>query len=74
MNAKACAPLDLRGNHRPAMLKLWRCTIRQNLRPGEMFPDIELVNENDELKICAWLDTSSKRAAPSARAPLRRLG
>jgi peroxiredoxin len=23
--------------------------MRQNLRPGEKFPDIELVNENDEL-------------------------
>ena len=31
------------------MLKLWRCTVRENLRPGEKFPDIELVNENDEL-------------------------
>ena len=23
--------------------------MRENLRPGEKFPDIELVNENDEL-------------------------
>jgi hypothetical protein len=45
-----CEPalLDLRRNHRAAMLKLRRCTVRQNLRPGEKFPDIELVNENDQ--------------------------
>jgi hypothetical protein len=32
-----------------AMLKLRRCTMRENLLPAEKFPDIELVNENDEL-------------------------
>jgi len=30
------------------MLNLRRWTMRENLRPGEKFPDIELVNENDE--------------------------
>lgn len=48
MNASV-PPLDLRSNHRAAMLKLRRFTMRENLRPGEKFPDIELVNENDEL-------------------------
>jgi hypothetical protein len=42
------ALLDLRRKQRAAMLKLRRCTVRKNLRPGEKFPDIELVNENDE--------------------------
>ncbi len=48
MNASVRS-LDLRSNHQAAMPKLRRCTMRENLRPGEKFPDIELVNENDEL-------------------------
>jgi hypothetical protein len=36
-------------NHRSGMLNVQRCTMRENLRPGEKFPDIELVKENDEL-------------------------
>jgi hypothetical protein len=46
---RACARLTCERNRRAAMLKLRRCTVRKNLRPGEKFPDIELVNENDEL-------------------------
>jgi len=29
--------------------ELRRCTMRENLQPGEKFPDSELVNENNEL-------------------------
>jgi hypothetical protein len=46
---RACAPLDVRCQRRAALLNLRRCAMRENLRPGEKFPDIELVNENDQL-------------------------
>jgi hypothetical protein len=50
MGRAALAKLfGLAAQWRAAMLNLRRWIMRENLLPGEKFPDIELVNENDEL-------------------------
>ncbi len=47
-NMKQLCAFGLAAQWRAAMLNRRRWIMRENLLPGEKFPDIELVNENDE--------------------------